>query len=832
MNASILKQMVLMICFACALGPRVAQGHDVLLDGGEVLRVEPVSTGIIRIRLSDNGLFPESLMERYQIVRRDWPAFPSSLQKQQDGVMIETAFAVVSVRRSDGTITLKDRNGRTIIDRIEPLLSKLDEKKLQRHQARLESMAEYFRASKTQTARQALWGEWNAKPSQVLGAPDLKTSAAAAVAPTTAVVSKPFGMVFSLKDPERFYGLGAATPLRIQLRGHGYRNWVEYQGEGGFDSRFAKFYQTEGPIPFLMSTGGWGIFINTSFLHFLDIGRYEPDQMAVWAPRGNLDFFLLSGEGLPALIERYTEITGKPILLPRWGYGLTYVGNMLSNQYEILNDALMFRDRGIPCDIIGLEPQWMKNNYDASRQKTWNSPGKFYMEYWVPRAWSMVGALDRMGYKLSVWLCCDDDLTLEEERQVAVREGRPGAVPDEPDAWFGHLHKFMNQGVAAFKVDPSSTINVHTGRAYYNKRDDLEMHNLMQTLMLKQMYLGFRQFAQRRPMIHYCGAYAGTQHWGALNMGDNGGETKALAWMLGYSLSGQMNLGGDMAPHSDYIRPGAGMHFNFFMPWSQLNNWAFAWQPWYLGPKGERMFREYAQLRSQLAPYIYSAAHTGVRTGMPIVRAMPLMYPDDLETSDSSRQYMFGDFLLVGAFEEDIYLPRGRWIDYWTGQDYTGPKRFKPVIPDGRGGSLFVKAGAIIPFAPLSASLSAPASDTLILRVWPEGNSDYTLYEDDGESLEYEKGAVAITRIACRKNGGHTTLNINPRESGYKDMPASRLYEICVHLPEPRQIKLNGKTLDRGKKEWSYDFDAKAARLTAREDPERRQPIVVEIASQ
>ncbi len=305
---------------------------------------------------------------------------------------------------------------------------------------------------------------------------------------------------------------------------------------------------------------------------------------------------------------------------------MSYVGQITQNEHEILNDARLFREKGIPCDIMGLEPQWMKKNYDTSHEKEWN-PDKFYIPAWMgpdSKGGTFIGGLDRIGFKLSLWLVCRDDLTMEEERQVAIREGRGKDFPAEPDAWFNHLQKFVRNGVRCFKMDPENLIQEHADRKYYNGRCDLENHNLTQILYHKQMCLGYEQFTNQRAMTHYCAAYAGVQHWGATTMGDNGGGSKALVWMLNYGMCGHMNTSCDMETR------GPGVHFGFLQPWSQHNNWAYATQPWFLGKQAEAIYRDYARLRYSLIPYIYSAAHVGHLTSMPILRPMPLAYPDDL----------------------------------------------------------------------------------------------------------------------------------------------------------------------------------------------------------
>ena len=158
-------------------------------------------------------------------------------------------------------------------------------------------------------------------------------------------------------------------------------------------------------------------------------------------------------------------------------------------------------------------------------------------------------------------------------------------------------------------------------------------------------------------------------------MGDNGGGPAALIWMLSYGMNGHMNTSCDMEAR------GPGLHFGFLQPWSQLNNWAYAYQPWYLGKETEAMFRDYARLRYSLLPYIYSAAHQGHLTAMPILLPMPLVYPDDPKLADCITEYMLGDSLLVAAFTDTVYLPAGRWIDYWTGKEYQDRKKCRVFIP-------------------------------------------------------------------------------------------------------------------------------------------------------
>ena len=116
------------------------------------------------------------------------------------------------------------------------------------------------------------------------------------------------------------------------------------------------------------------------------MGRYEPDKMFFWGPGGELDFYLLVGSGLPEQLDLYTQITGRPIVLPLWGYGLMNICHTASNQFEVLAEAQRWRHEKIPCDMIALEPGWMEKSYDFSHEKEWSRTR--FNTTWQPQEWN------------------------------------------------------------------------------------------------------------------------------------------------------------------------------------------------------------------------------------------------------------------------------------------------------------------------------------------------------------------------------------------------------------------------------------------------------------
>jgi alpha-glucosidase (family GH31 glycosyl hydrolase) len=235
-----------------------------------------------------------------------------------------------------------------------------------------------------------------------------------------------------------------------------------------------------------------------------------------------------------------------------------------------------------------------------------------------------------------------------------------------------------------------------------------------------------------------------------------------------------------------------GIHFGFFQTMTQVLGWHMYSEPWFLGEERCGLFKFYANLRYKLIPYIYSSAHNASKTAVPVMRAMPLAYPNDEEGDKFIHQYMFGDFFLVSAFEDKVYLPGGEWIDYWTGKHYEGGQVIPAVCPENRGGPLFVKAGAIIPTQTVRQSIGTESPEEIIWEVFPGANAEFTLTEDDGETYAYLEGKTAETRaeLIMGKNG--FKIRIHPRKGSYSGMPEKRVHTVRIISAEKPSLETKG----------------------------------------
>lgn len=567
-----------------------------------------------------------------------------------------------------------------------------------------------------------------------------------------------FGISFGINENERFYGLGEASRSKIELRGASYQNWAVYQ----FD---------EIAIPLVMSDDNWGLFINAQDRHFVDIDDFAKGRITVLGNNDYLDVFILYGESMKDILKLYTEITGENILLPKWKYGLSYVAPLHADQFELLNQAMKFKEKHIPCDSFGLEPGWMNKFYDYSFDKDWNLE-KFHIDTWMRSRdvqYSFLSVMRRYGFHVTLWLCVHYDFCDHEERLAC---GKGMLTP-----WYEHLKKFVDAGADGFKLDPADMLmRADNDCIYTNGKSESEMHNITQAILAKQVYNGLAEQTNKRPFLEYSGGYTGQQRWSAATTGDNGGLEGSMIWLESLAMSGFMNTTVDMDVYDI-----AAIHYAMLAPWAHHNAWSGCRQPWYAGDENEKAYTYYARLRYKIIPYLYSAAIEGYKTAVPIIRPMALEFQSDKEAADFTHQYMLGESILISAFTNELYLPHGEWIDFWTGEKYSGPLHIEYTPPQNRGGAMFIKNGAIIPQWRERDYTSQYSEERIELHIYPYKKSSYIFYEDDGISLEYLNGAVCETLIECNTFRDCVKIHIGSRIGEYKNKPGKRIWEITVH---------------------------------------------------
>ena len=769
------KILLAVACFAMTLLAQANPTHKVKINDGLTVSVEACSGSIFRIKVSPRKDFTESLMERYELIKTDWSEVKTDISDKGGVWTLKTPEYSLAINKKTGVMTVKDAKGGKVIREVRFL----PEKEGLCGEMR-SFINEKYADLKVADNGGGIIGDDNGKFGEV---DKHEIPAADAVS----ILS------FSMEDGERFYGGGSTSRDHIQHRGEFLRMWTTYQ-------------QTEIPMPFMMSSRGWGVYNNSTRKSFFDIGNQQKTKFNIINTFDEADFFLMMGKDMPAILNEYTLVTGRTYVLPKWAYGLCFGPNMREEQFDILNDAVRFRQFDVPCDVFWLEPQWMEKRYDFSTKKKWNydrfSPEPYWLQDQYPKTMHnrlFIGKLRSMGFHLGLWLCEEYDLSIQEEDIIAERTG--GKLSGQ-EHWMDHLTVFMDQGVEGFKLDPARTIDNHTNWEYYNGRTDKEMHNLNQVLLPKQMRELGRKYNGKRTWHHYCGGWSGTQRWTASTSGDNGGGKTALYDQLNLGMSGFLNTSCDVMSVPRELEM-QGLHFGLFLPWVQINSWFSMMHPFYYAKEEQDIYRFYVKLRYSLAPYIYSMALEAAQNGMPIVRSMPLCFPDDRNCDDMTYQYMFGDNFCVGIFTNEIYLPKGTWTDAWSGEKIVSKgETFTREYPSNRAGLLFIREGAIIPTQPDVEYLGARPFDRVILKVYPHGDSAYTMLDDDGESYEYENGGIASTLFESHERDGGVEVVVNPVQGSFKGMPSEREYSFRIQRDSrPASVSLNGAAVQ----DWTYE---------------------------
>lgn len=769
------KILLAVACFAMTLLAQANPAHKVKINDGLTVSVEACSESIFRIKVSPRKDFTESLMERYELIKTDWSEVKTDISDKGGVWTLKTPEYSLAINKKTGVMTVKDSKGGKVIREVRFL----PEKEGLCGEMR-SFINEKYADLKVADNGGGIIGDDNGKFGEV---DKHEIPAADAVS----ILS------FSMEDGERFYGGGSTSRDHIQHRGEFLRMWTTYQ-------------QTEIPMPFMMSSRGWGVYNNSTRKSFFDIGNQQKTKFNIINTFDEADFFLMMGKDMPAILNEYTLVTGRTYVLPKWAYGLCFGPNMREEQFDILNDAVRFRQFDVPCDVFWLEPQWMEKRYDFSTKKKWNydrfSPEPYWLQDQYPKTMHnrlFIGKLRSMGFHLGLWLCEEYDLSIQEEDIIAERTG--GKLSGQ-EHWMDHLTVFMDQGVEGFKLDPARTIDNHTNWEYYNGRTDKEMHNLNQVLLPKQMRELGRKYNGKRTWHHYCGGWSGTQHWTASTSGDNGGGKTALYDQLNLGMSGFLNTSCDVMSVPRELEM-QGLHFGLFLPWVQINSWFSMMHPFYYAKEEQDIYRFYVKLRYSLAPYIYSMALEAAQNGMPIVRSMPLCFPEDRNCDDMTYQYMFGDNFCVGIFTNEIYLPKGTWTDAWSGEKIVSKgETFTREYPSNRAGLLFIREGAIIPTQPDVEYLGARPFDRVILKVYPHGDSAYTMLDDDGESYEYENGGIASTLFESHERDGGVDVVVNPVQGSFKGMPSEREYSFRIQRDSrPASVSFNGAAVQ----DWTYE---------------------------
>jgi alpha-glucosidase len=687
-------------------------------------------------------LYTERVRETHAVVRRYWPAGPpATIRETPDRIWVELGDVLIEATREPFRLRYCNADGRPFLEEVE--------------QGGLS------------------WSYWD------------------------------YALRYVLADEDHFYGMGQADQLAGPID-------LDHRG------RLRDIWNQHSPpavtiFPALLSLRGYALLIDNPCRALWDLGHSDPARFSYQARGGGLQYYVVFGPDLARLLRTLLELTGYPPLPPRWALGLLQSRYGYRSRQELESVAQNFRSRRIPCDGLILDVFWFREMGDLA----------FDPQKW-PDAPGMIAQLKQQGFRTVV---IEEPYLTRQSRNYpeALSRGFLARRYDGSaytfDFWPGEcgLLDFSNPAARAWwteKHRPLLEIGIDGWWTDLNEpakhlQDMVQyggpaaaVHNLAGLWMQQAVFDAHQEFApERRIFILSRAAFPGSQRYGAALWSGDVDKTfaslrKQVAIGLSVGLAGIPLWGSDVGGFGF----GGECTGELYARWFQFS--AFCplcrphgdqkelREPWQFGAEIEAICRDYLRLRYRLLPYIYNAVYEACTTGMPLMRALVLQYPSDPRVLNLNDEYLFGPEILVapildqGAMAREIYLPCGEWTDYWTDEIHTGPQFLTVQAPLDRL-PLFVRQGAIIPMGPELQYSSERPLNPLALEIYRGANRTLTLYEDDGESADYQNGVSAETRFEIVDHRGQLVCSLGAPQGRFASQLSQRRLILNIHQQPP-----------------------------------------------
>ena len=716
-----------------------AQGNKFFFaDGSARVEVRVVSDEIIRVRLAPHGVFLDDFSYAVPVVDQKVTTF--KMEEHDDDYTISTNTITCKIRKSDFFISFVENQSQMVM---------------------------------SEDATPMHWEE-----------------------------NSEYGgyYVYATKNclpEENFFGLGDKSG-NMNLRGRKFQNWNTDAYSFGWDQD--PLYRT---IPFYIGVhqeAAYGIFFDNTFRSYFDFGREDNTKTSFWADGGELQYYYIHGPHLMDVVKRYQTLTGTHPMPPKWALGYHQCRWSYYPEKKVKEIADGFRSRNIPCDAIYLDIDYM----DGYRCFTWNKSH-------FPDPKRMIKELSNDGFKTVVMI--DPGIKVDDNYWV-FKEGKennffcrrsddyfmeghvwPGRCqfPDFTNPavreWWGGLYKeLVDIGVAGVWNDMNEPAVFGSGTMPNDVRHNYDgyrgshrkAHNIYGMQMVRSTYDGLKKLMRnKRPFTITRAGYSGMQRYGCVWTGDNVATWEHLK--IGniqcqrMSISGVPFCGTDIGGFSGEPDP------ELFTRWIQLGTFSpfmrahsagdtAEREPWSFGEPYTSINRTYIELRYRLLPYLYSVFWEHHRYGFPILRPLVMLEQENPSTSFRQDEFTFGDKILVcpvleqGAASRMVYLPKGKWYNFWTLEVLTGESEHSILTPLDHM-PLFVRAGSVIPEYPVMQYVGEKEVEEVLLNVY---FADYEvnsfLYEDHGDTFAYEQDIYSEKKFSVK--GTATSLVIEQSRTG------------------------------------------------------------------
>ena len=541
--------------------------------------------------------------------------------------------------------------------------------------------------------------------------------------------SRSINPVFSLAPNEKIFGCGESFgPLnKVGQRVHLFVT----------DPQGPETDQQYKPIPFFMSNRGYGMFMHTSAPVTCDFGATNINVNKLFMGDETMDFFVFFGEPKDILNE-YTEIVGKPGMPPLWSFGTWMSRITYFSQKDGYDVAENLRKHKIPSDVIHFDTGWFETDWQCDYQF---APNRFS----DPQL--MLDDLKNKGFHTCLWQLpyfTPKNRFFSEliEKDLYVKNGK-GELPYEdvvldfsnPNTvkWYqDKLANLIKMGVGAIKVDFGEAAPFNG--IYASDKSGFYEHNLY-PLRYNKAVADIIKEVHGENIIWARSAWAGSQryplHWGGDAENTDMGMLGTLRGGLSFGLSGfsfwSHDIGGFVTstPEELYRR---WLPLGFLCSHTRAHG-APPTEPWLYNEGFLKAFRQNAELKYKLMPYIYAQAKECTEKGLPMMRALFVEYPHDAGAWLVEDEYLFGSQMLVApmmesGMERDVYLPEGKWVDYQTGKVYTGG--WHTILVGTVQAVILVRDGSVLPHIKLAQNTGGMDWSQIELKVYAADASEAT----------------------------------------------------------------------------------------------------------
>jgi alpha-D-xyloside xylohydrolase len=619
------------------------------------------------------------------------------------------------------------------------------------------------------------------------------------------------GASFASPTDEHYYGLGQNQEGYLDHRGHTVQCWNNYTATGG----------PTWCIPFVVTNRGYGLLWDNPSQTTIEPGFNEQTK---WTSQvGNrVSFFVIAGQNTDEIYAGYRLLTGSTPLLPKAAYGYIQCKQRYITQDEVLQVAKGYRDRHLPADVLVVD--WFyytKMGQMDLDPKNWPDPK------------AMNDQLHAMGFQtmISVWprFVPEDryyDLIKKNGWFEHLADGTPtnglpydraGADIDttNPEAahWYWNTVRdnILSKGFDSLWADETEP-DLPPNGSYFHIGPGTRYFNVYPLFHTGALYDGFRRDTDHRALTLSRDAYLGVQSKGTIVWSSDIYPTwdtlkRQIPTGLDATASGLAYWSNDTGgwqylpavhhpEHKPLLDPSDArdnvggyddypelytrwFEYATFLPIMRTHGSRNTNEVWSYGKQAEPILEKYLKLRYELMPYIYSLGYSTYQSGAPYMRALFMDFPEDPEAGKLTDEYMFGPAFLVapvteqGATSRKVYLPASTdWYNYWTNEHLQGGQTISVDAPIGIL-PLFVRAGSIIPLGVPVLNTREPQALEKI-RIYPGADGKFTLYQDDGKTYAYEKGASKITNLRWDNATGKLTHDGAQAGSG----PDNALLEV------------------------------------------------------